>query len=290
MSLQNFMGGGKASDLAFLFSDVATDVESLNGMQLSSGTPLGVVVGSVISKIVISTALATLGITCTLLLVLGLPEKQKRHIQSGLPKGVYSFSVGVVGFVYLSTETYVPSLPQMELDLQGSQTLLSGTVQINLLMKALGCFIIAPLSDRIGRRPAMLTCLALATLTSFSCMLATHISWFFLARILQGLSEACECLVFAIIRDFCDDTEERYQVLSSIWIATIFANMSAPLIGGVIAIFSSWRFGFLLLVVSWGGLFLFAYLKLPESAPDEARSSLLQEPLRPARGTGTRIV
>lgn len=44
------------------------------------------------------------------------------------------------------------------------------------------------------------------------------------------------------------------------------------------------RFGFLLLVVSWGGLFLFAYLKLPESAPDEARSSLLQEPESRSRG------
>ena len=35
--------------------------------------------------------------------------------------------------------------------------------------KAVGCLIIAPISDRVGRRPCVLGCLLLALLTSVSC-------------------------------------------------------------------------------------------------------------------------
>ncbi|CAJ1421191.1 unnamed protein product [Effrenium voratum] len=233
--------------------------------------------GNQISKVIVCIVLAALGITVALLLSLGLPQKQPRQVNHTLPRGVFPLLVMMVGMVYCSTEIYVPSLPQMELDLGGDQSLMSGTVQVNLLMKAVGCFVIAPLSDRVGRRPCVLACLSLAFLTSVACMLTSDIIWCLTARALQGLSEAVECLCFAIIRDWCDDADERFRVYAALWIATIFFNMASPLLGGMLAIFSSWRVAFLLLALSWGSLLNLAYVILPESAP--AQSGVFLEDL-----------
>ncbi|CAJ1445067.1 unnamed protein product [Effrenium voratum] len=108
-------------------------------------------------------------------------------------------------------------------------------------------------------------------------MLTTEMTWFFLARALQGLSEAVECLSFAIIRDWCDDADERYQVYSAFWITCIFFNMAGPLLGGVVAMSLSWRVDFLVLVLGWGCLLVLAYMMLPESAPDHCGHPFLED-------------
>lgn len=54
--------------------------------------------------------------------------------------------------------------------------------------------------------------------------------------------------------DWCDDADERFRVYAALWIATILFNMASPLLGGMLAIFSSWRVAFLLLAISWGSL------------------------------------
>lgn len=51
---------------------------------------------------------------------------------------VESFPGLVYASVYFTTDQYVPNLPQMEFDLQGSQTLMSGTVQLNIMVKGAG--------------------------------------------------------------------------------------------------------------------------------------------------------
>ena len=88
---------------------------------------------ALISKVIVCIVLAALGITVALLLVRGLQQKQPREIHHTLPRGVFSLVVMTNGFVYFSTEIYTSSLPNMELDLGGTQSLMSGTVQINLL-------------------------------------------------------------------------------------------------------------------------------------------------------------
>ena len=51
---------------------------------------------------------------------------------------VESFPGLVYASVYFTTDQYVPNLPQMEFDLQGSQTLMSGTVNLNIMVKGQG--------------------------------------------------------------------------------------------------------------------------------------------------------
>eukprot|EP00434_Breviolum_minutum_P017791 symbB.v1.2.015704.t1/scaffold1180.1/size133432/13 len=67
----------------------------------------------------------------------GLPKKAARDpgVDNGCPRFLLMFMGLVYASVYFTTDQYVPNLPQMEFDLQGSQTLMSGTVQLNIMVK-----------------------------------------------------------------------------------------------------------------------------------------------------------
>ena len=54
----------------------------------------------------------------------------------------------------------------MGVDLSGSQAVMSATVQSNFVVKSVFGLFTASLSDRIGRRPAMVSCLCLLTATT----------------------------------------------------------------------------------------------------------------------------
>ena len=160
----------------------------------------------------------------------------------------------VISFFYFSTDQYVPSMPQMEVELKGSQTLLSVSVQLNLLLKTLCGLIFAPLSDAYGRKPILVGCQALMILGSFSCALAPNMNWFLMARIVQAMGEAAGPLIYAIIRDCYADGQERLTALSVVCALTLIGPTIAPVIGGFVASSSHWRVSFLCLSLIWVGL------------------------------------
>lgn len=49
-------------------------------------------------------------------------------------------------------------MPLMEKDLGATQSLMSGTVQMNILLKGVVGVTTAALSDHVGRKPVLLTC------------------------------------------------------------------------------------------------------------------------------------
>ena len=55
----------------------------------------------------------------------------------------------VYTFTYFTTDQYVPSLPVMGRDLSGSQSLMSATVQMNFVVKAVAG---APVTEVFQRR------------------------------------------------------------------------------------------------------------------------------------------
>eukprot|EP00439_Symbiodinium_sp_Y106_P004653 s3983_g1.t1 len=153
----------------------------------------------------------------------GLPKKQPQHpsVRRGGSTSLVLFLGTVYAFAYFATDQYVPSMPQMEVDLHGSQTMLSATVQLNLVVKAIFGVLAASLSDRIGRKPVLLVDTVLLSVASFCCGCAgppgPHTTetqllsqeWFLAARVLQGMGESVEPVVFAMARDFFPQREER---------------------------------------------------------------------------------
>ena len=214
---------------------------------------------------------------CLLMMVLawllyGLPKKaqQDERVKDGCSKTWWIFLCSTHGFVYFSTDQYAPSLPQMGVDLSGSQWLMSATVQFNCITKALMGLVIAGISDHVGRRPVMVGCLSLLAMASFCCGCAPNADWFLASRFLQGLGESVEPVVFATCRDYFAKPEDRMMVITGVQLVGSVAQMVAPIFGGFSSIVFGWRFSFFCLALLWGSHAAYAARYMVESCPDSS--------------------
>ena len=118
--------------------------------------------------------------------------------QAGLLALVSSFTATGI----IATSIYVPSLPAIGQDLSASPAAVKLTLSVFLATFAVGQLVYGPISDRIGRRPTLISGLAICVLASIGCIFAPDIWSLVGARIVQGLG-ACVGVVVtrAVIRD-----------------------------------------------------------------------------------------
>ena len=134
-----------------------------------------------------------------------------------------------------------------------------------LLASGLGSLIPGTVADRVGRRPVVLTCLALYIVLSLACALVTSFNALLFVRILLGL--ACSGLVVmpgAIVRDrFSGDTMARMSsTISSVF---MIVPILAPSVGQAVLLFAGWRWIFAILGVFGSVVGLWAAFRLPET-------------------------
>lgn len=151
--------------------------------------------------------------------------------------------VTTVGFFV--ADLYVPSMPAIVEGLQTSDTLVQLTLSLYLV--AMGCvqLIYGPLSDRFGRRKVVLGGLAFSLIGTSVCLVAQHIAYLIIGRLLQGLTLGVgACVGRAVVRDAYSG-ERLAQVGSYIPIGTALILGSAPIMGGYIQSFGGWKMNFL---------------------------------------------
>lgn len=175
----------------------------------------------------------------------------------------------------LSVDSMLPALGRIAADLHlanaNHRQLIIG---VFLLFGGLGCLVPGTLADRYGRRPVLMTCLALYVVLTTVCAVATSFPMLLVARALLGLACAgFNVLPAAIIRDsFEGDRMARTQSL----VAMIFmiVPMIAPSVGQAVLLAASWRwiFGVMgimgLVVLGW------AFWRLPETLHPDYRQSV----------------
>ncbi|NKB46649.1 MAG: Bcr/CflA family efflux MFS transporter [Legionellales bacterium] len=162
-------------------------------------------------------------------------------------------------------DLFIPSLPAMTIQLNTSTDWIQWTISLYVLGYSLSHFFYGPLSDRFGRRPILLTGLAITLLGSTVCVLASTIEWLLLGRILQGLGFGAGGLLSrAILRDtYTDATLARYSSYCGIVISITIGI--APVVGGVLEEWLSWRASFITLLALVLFVFVYTYFKLPET-------------------------
>lgn len=175
-------------------------------------------------------------------------------------------------FVPLSTDLYLPALPGMTVQLSTTPDLVNLTLSCFMLLFALSMLIWGPFSDKYGRKPILMAGLAVYILASAGCALSTNIWQLIAGRCLQAIgSGALGAVTMAIVKDtFRGRTMET--VLTAIQTMTILAPMVAPVLGGLLLTWTSWRGIFWLLGASGlmamlAGLFLGETLRRPTQGP-----------------------
>jgi DHA1 family bicyclomycin/chloramphenicol resistance-like MFS transporter len=171
----------------------------------------------------------------------------------------------------LAIDMYLPSLPTIARELGAS----AGAVQVSLAMYFIGIAVgqafYGPLSDRIGRKPALYVGLTVFVAASVGCALAWSVQSLVAFRFLQALG-GCAPLVVprAIVRDHFDE-RESVRMLSMLILVMGLAPILAPLVGGQLLVNFGWRSVFWVLAAYGFAWSVVVALFLGESLAPETR-------------------
>ena len=131
-----------------------------------------------------------------------------------------------------------------------------------------------PLSDRLGRRPALLVGCVLFSIAAVGCALAPSLTALTFWRFIQGVGAAAGSVIgFAIVRDRFSGPAARSR-LSYISVVATIAPIIAPTLGGWIAAAQGWRAVFFWIAGAGTLLVIVLLASLEESMPIRNRGAL----------------
>ncbi len=185
----------------------------------------------------------------------------------------------------LSIDMYLPSLPALSHDFSSGASLVQLTLSACLLGLALGQTIAGPISDALGRRRPLLIGLAAYALASLLCVIAPSVYILILLRFIQGLAGAAGIVIArAIVRDLYEGIAAA-KFFSLLTIVSGLAPILAPILGGLLLRFTSWRGVFIVLTIIGTLLLLSALFGLSETlAPDNRQQGGISATLTTFRG------
>ena len=170
----------------------------------------------------------------------------------------------------LSTDMYLPSLPVMQADFGISASLVQLTLTMTMLGMALGQIFAGPVSDYYGRKKPLIIGMTAFTVATIGCVLAENIMAFLCFRFVMGFAGASGIVVAkAIARDVCEGPELT-RFFAMLMMVNGLAPIIAPIIGGQILLFTTWR-GVFVTLVAIGLLLLLATLAYKETLSPEKR-------------------
>jgi MFS transporter, DHA1 family, multidrug resistance protein len=171
----------------------------------------------------------------------------------------------------LAIDMYLPGLPTIGREFGVDAAATQVSLASYFAGVAVGQAFYGPLSDAVGRKPALYFGLVVFILSSIGCAWADSVNTLVMFRFLQALG-GCAPIVIprAIVRDHFEQVGS-IRMLSMLMLVMGLAPILAPLIGGQLLVNFGWRSVFWVLAtyaVVW--LVLVAFF-LPESLPIERR-------------------
>jgi MFS transporter, DHA1 family, multidrug resistance protein len=175
----------------------------------------------------------------------------------------------IVGIGALSIDMLLPSLPALVRHFRSDAATVQLTVTLFLMGFAVAQLVFGPVSDRFGRRAAMLGGLALYAGGAVGCVLAPSASVLVAARVVQGLGAGAGPAVGrAIVRDVFP-AEHGARILALMAMAQALTPVLAPILGGYLQAWAGWRSVFVVQVGFAVAFLLAAVVLLHETArPD----------------------
>jgi DHA1 family bicyclomycin/chloramphenicol resistance-like MFS transporter len=168
---------------------------------------------------------------------------------------------------------YLPSLPAMAAGFRAPATAVELTLTGCVVGLGLGQLIVGPLSDTLGRRRPLLAGMVLYTVFSAACAMAPSVYLLVLFRVLQALGGAAGIVIArAVVRDLFSG-RELGRFFSLLMLVIGVAPIVAPLLGGQLIRFTSWRGVFVVLTLVGAMLLIATALGLPETLPEQRRAS-----------------
>jgi MFS transporter, DHA1 family, multidrug resistance protein len=171
----------------------------------------------------------------------------------------------------LAIDMYLPGLPTIGSEFGVDAAATQVSLASYFAGVAVGQAFYGPLSDAVGRKPALYFGLIVFILSSIGCAWADSVNTLVVFRFLQALG-GCAPIVIprAIVRDHFDQVGS-IRMLSVLMLVMGLAPILAPLIGGQLLVNFGWRSVFWVLATYAAVWLVLVAFFLPESLPIERR-------------------
>ncbi|MEH6445357.1 MAG: multidrug effflux MFS transporter [Oceanospirillaceae bacterium] len=178
----------------------------------------------------------------------------------------------MMSLVALSIDAILPALPNIAQQLEVSAgNGIQQVVAVLFLGLTIGQLFYGPLSDQLGRKPAIMWGTAVYIIGSLICAMADDFTLLLLGRFLQGFGVAAmRVLSFALVRDLYSGAAMA-RIMSLAMSVFILVPCLAPLLGQSILAVADWRSIFWVLVLFSLCLILWFWLRQKETLSIEKR-------------------
>ena len=182
----------------------------------------------------------------------------------------------LLGLQPVTTDVYLPTLPQLTRELDASLDGAQLTMSALILAFGIAQLLWGPVADRVGRRPVLLSGLVLHVFASVGALLAQQIEVLVVWRVLQGVAMAAAVVgARALLRDLYEPRQGAHVMslgLSGLGVIAIVG----PLLGGWLGEWlapQGWRAALLVVAVFGACTLAFVTLALPETLPRQRRTT-----------------
>ncbi|GHB10133.1 multidrug effflux MFS transporter [Salinicola rhizosphaerae] len=166
----------------------------------------------------------------------------------------------------LAMHIFVPAMPTAANALHAESSVMQLTISLYILGLAVGQLFYGPLSDALGRRPALMLGMAIYTIAGVVAWRSTSVECLITARFFQAFG-GCAGLALgrAMIRDTAppDRAVQRLAVLN---LVVAIGPALAPLLGSLLSVTLGWRSVLFALCLMGIGNLLFVWRLMPETA------------------------
>lgn len=181
----------------------------------------------------------------------------------------------LMGLQPITTDLMLPALPALGSDLQAPMAAVQLTMSALILAFGLAQLVWGPVADRVGRRPVLLSALALYALASLGASLASHVAQVVGWRAAQGAAMSAVVVCGrAMVRDLYEP-QQGAMVMARALTGLGLVAIASPVVGGALVTAWGWRAAVAAMGVAALAVGLLVAWRVPESAralrPDATR-------------------
>jgi len=172
---------------------------------------------------------------------------------------------GLIAVAPLAMDIYLASMPSMARALAASDEKVQLTLSLYMYAWGAAQIVVGPLTDRFGRRPALMGGLGLFIAASAVCAAARSIDTLIAARVVQAVAMASVAVVpRAVVRDLYAG-EQAARMLSLMGVVLGIAPVVAPIIGSHLHVWFGWQANFIFVAVYGVAALAGVIFALPET-------------------------
>ena len=182
---------------------------------------------------------------------------------------------GLMALNAFAIDAMIPALPAIGRDLGVADDNRRQLIVVAYMLGfGVGQLLWGPLADRFGRKPILAIGVALYSGFALLCGVASSFELLIADRVAMGASAAVtRVLVVAMVRDLFEG-EAMARVMSLVFMTFMLVPVLAPNLGQAILLVGPWRAIFLLLAGYGAVMWLWSFVRLPETLHPEFRQPL----------------